>query len=147
VIGGGEIGGQLVDLGIDGLADGPGEILDRGILLRRQGCGRHGRTPVPGSSFSQPSPFSRFCTKIPPTSEQPSASPANSRIHLTAKSGLLANKHSSTICHCSPVSSTDGPIASPSMSVKCHSFLTRRRTMRWTIASLTHASLLPVVPA
>ena len=39
------------DLGVDGLADGLVEVLDLGLLLGRQGCGRHGWTPFPGRVF------------------------------------------------------------------------------------------------
>jgi hypothetical protein len=42
VVGGGEVGGELVEFGVDGLVDGSGEIVDLGSLLRRQGCGWHG---------------------------------------------------------------------------------------------------------
>lgn len=41
IVGGGEVGGEFVEFGIDGLADGSGEIVDLGLLLRRQGCGWH----------------------------------------------------------------------------------------------------------
>src|SRR5262245_2342071 len=70
IVGGGEVGGQLVDLGIDGLADGSREVLDLGLLCGRQRCGRHRWTPVPGPGFPRRSPFSLLCTKIPPTFEQ-----------------------------------------------------------------------------
>src|SRR5512135_226523 len=71
VVGGGEVGGQLVDLGLDRLADGSREVLDRGLLLGRQRCGWHGRTPVPGSDSPQRSLISLLCTKIPPTFKTP----------------------------------------------------------------------------
>jgi hypothetical protein len=35
VVGGGKVGGQFADLGVDGLADGLGEILEFGLLLGR----------------------------------------------------------------------------------------------------------------
>jgi len=36
VVGGGEVGGELADLGVDGLADLLGECLDVGLLIGRQ---------------------------------------------------------------------------------------------------------------
>ena len=39
IVRGGEVGGQFVDLGVDGLTDGSGEVIDFSLLLRRQGCG------------------------------------------------------------------------------------------------------------
>src|SRR4051794_9513091 len=41
VVGGGEVGGQFGDLGVDGLADGLRELLDLGSLRVWQGCARH----------------------------------------------------------------------------------------------------------
>jgi hypothetical protein len=73
------------DLGVDSLADGLSEVPDRGILLRRQGCGRHGWTPVPASGFPQPSPFLLFCTKIPPAFGQPTGSSGSSRPFLAIR--------------------------------------------------------------
>ena len=58
VVGRGEVLRQLADLGVDGLADGPLQILDLGLLLRRQGGARHGWTPVPVSGFPPCPPFS-----------------------------------------------------------------------------------------
>jgi len=39
VVGRGEVGGEFADLGLDGLADGLGKILDLGLLFERKGCG------------------------------------------------------------------------------------------------------------
>ena len=36
VVGGCEVGGQVLDLGVDGLVDFLGEALDLGLLLRRE---------------------------------------------------------------------------------------------------------------
>jgi hypothetical protein len=35
IVGGGEVGGQLVDLGVDGLTDSSGEVIDFSLLLGR----------------------------------------------------------------------------------------------------------------
>ena len=37
IVGGDEVGGQFVDLGVDGLSDGSGEVIDLGLLLGRSG--------------------------------------------------------------------------------------------------------------
>jgi hypothetical protein len=36
------VGGAFADLGVDGLADGTGEVVDLGLLLGRQRISRHG---------------------------------------------------------------------------------------------------------
>jgi hypothetical protein len=53
IVGGGEVGGQFADLGVDGLADRSGEILDLGLLLGGQRGRRPGRTPIPGPDFPE----------------------------------------------------------------------------------------------
>ena len=74
VVGGGEVGGQFVDLGVDGLADGLREVLDLGLLLGRAGV----RTAWVGSGsvvgFSAAIADSLLCTKIPPTFKTPTPS-------------------------------------------------------------------------
>ena len=52
VVGGGEVGRQFADLGVDGLADGLLEVLDLGLLLGCPGCGRQGVNSVTGAGFS-----------------------------------------------------------------------------------------------
>jgi hypothetical protein len=52
VVGGGEVGGQFADLGVDGLSDGLGERVDLRLLLGVLRCRRHGGTPLPGNGFS-----------------------------------------------------------------------------------------------
>jgi hypothetical protein len=52
IVGGRQVGGQFVNLGLDRLVEGSGEVRNLGRFLRRQGCGGHGRTPVPGMGFS-----------------------------------------------------------------------------------------------
>ena len=48
IVGGGKVGGEFVDLGVDGLADLPGKLINVGLLLGRQWCRWHDWTPVPG---------------------------------------------------------------------------------------------------
>ena len=73
VVGGGEVGGQLVNLGLDRLAEGLSKVLDLGLVLGCPRCGWQGRTPVPGSDSPQRSRISLVCTKIPPTFKTPTA--------------------------------------------------------------------------
>jgi hypothetical protein len=42
VVGGGELGGEFADLGVDSRAEGSGEVVDLGLLLGRPRLGRHG---------------------------------------------------------------------------------------------------------
>ena len=100
VVGGGEVGRQLCDLGVDGLAAGLRVVVEFGLLLGRQGCGRPSWTPVPAPGSPQKSSTSLLCTKIPPTFKTPTAAPAvsvtlvggtdvhNARIHGKKPSGL-----------------------------------------------------------
>jgi hypothetical protein len=67
VVGPGEVGRQLGDLGLDGFADGPLEVVDLGLLLGTDGSGRHGKAPPGMSGFLPLSPIGPSCTKIPPT--------------------------------------------------------------------------------
>src|SRR3954469_23820400 len=57
VVGGGEVGGEFIELGVDGLADGLGQVVDLGLLLRRWGCRWHD-----GLRFRR-RVFLRGCTK------------------------------------------------------------------------------------
>ena len=52
VVGMGEVGSKLADLGVDGLADRLLEIRDLRLFLGRHRCGRHGWTPFSGAGFS-----------------------------------------------------------------------------------------------
>ena len=63
IVGGGEVGGQFADLGVDGLADGSGEVLDLGLLLGRSGVRWHGGLRFRGSGFPQKSPPSPLVYK------------------------------------------------------------------------------------
>src|SRR5262249_10210743 len=62
VVAGGEVGGQLAELGADDRADGLYEILALVLRDARQGWGRHGWTPVPAPGFPRRSPLSLLCT-------------------------------------------------------------------------------------
>lgn len=47
IVGGGEVGSEFADFGVDGLADGLGQCVDFRLFLGGKGCRSHGRTPVP----------------------------------------------------------------------------------------------------
>jgi len=67
VVGVGEVGGQFADLGLDGLANGPLQLVDLGLLIGTDGWGRHRKAPPGRSGFPPLSPIGPLCTKIPPT--------------------------------------------------------------------------------
>ena len=71
VVGGGEVGGQFVDLGVDGLADGLGEVLDLGLASPAARVRTAWLDSGSGSGFPSAVTLSLLCTKIPPTFKRP----------------------------------------------------------------------------
>src|SRR5947209_8785598 len=62
VVGGGEVGGQFVEFGVDGLADLPGESLDVGPLLGWQGLRGHDGLRSSGSIRTESAQY-RLCVQ------------------------------------------------------------------------------------